>query len=63
MTRLKPRVMAELKQRSAVRELAELSLTAYLAGVCDALGIEREQWAGFEDSTGDVLLNPDEPPE
>lgn len=49
-------VRRELRDRELQRHLAELAHTAYLAGVLDALEIDRERYESFDDETGELTL-------
>lgn len=60
MKRLSRAVCAELRARYITKQAADERLASYLLGVLHQVGVTPEQYAGFDDATGEILLQPDE---
>lgn len=50
---------AELVARYRAKVIADAALSDYLLGILHQLGVDPEQYAGFDDATGEILLKPD----
>lgn len=57
--KLKPRARLELARRYRLRAQAEAELVAYLSGIADALGIDPRTVVGFDDDSGELLVEPE----
>lgn len=57
-TRLKLNVESarELRARYQTRAEAEIALTSYLLGIAMQLGLAIEDYEGFDDATGELML-------
>ncbi len=62
MTRLTKAVRDELRARYIAKQAADERLMSYLLGVLHQVGVTPEDYAGFDDRTGEVLLRADELP-
>ncbi len=59
MKRLSRAVCAELRARYMAKQAADERLASYLLGVLNQLDIPPEEYAGFDDETGEILLQDD----
>ena len=64
MTRLSDVARERLAGYYRRKDIADRELAAYVQGILDALGISLDRYVGFDDITGELIVNiePEPPP-